>query len=93
MALFDANEIFRVNDKINGIVLTDPTRVDDDDIDLFLVKPPPVAVDCNLGHIPVESRMGELYNACTARCSASPSGSPHKKKDAISCQAAWSTGA
>ncbi|KAK5654586.1 hypothetical protein OQA88_7215 [Cercophora sp. LCS_1] len=66
MALFDTSEILQLNDKIHTIVLKDPTRIDDDDIDLFVVKPPPDAdeLDRNGFRAPVESMASNLCKAC-----------------------------
>jgi len=45
MALLDANEILQLNDKINTFVLVKPNQIDDLDVDLFVVKPPPSELD------------------------------------------------
>lgn len=62
MAPFDANEMLRVNDKIHTVALRDPTRVNNDDIDLFVVKQPPAAVDLNL-RAPINSMASNLCDA------------------------------
>ncbi len=41
MALLDTNEILQLNNKINAFVLIKPNQVDNHDVDLFVVQPPP----------------------------------------------------
>ncbi|KAK0732494.1 heterokaryon incompatibility protein-domain-containing protein [Apiosordaria backusii] len=41
MNLLESNEILQLNDKITSFVLISPNRVDDEDVDIFVVKPPP----------------------------------------------------
>ncbi|KAK1758752.1 heterokaryon incompatibility protein-domain-containing protein [Echria macrotheca] len=63
MDIIRSDEILPGHDKIKAFVLKDPTRVDDDDVNLFLVKPPPAAVDLNL-HAPIECMAGNLCHLC-----------------------------
>lgn len=45
MALLETDEILQLNDKIDTFVMINPDRDDDDDVDLFVVKPPPAERD------------------------------------------------
>ncbi|KAK3346443.1 hypothetical protein B0T25DRAFT_571579 [Lasiosphaeria hispida] len=45
MALFETNEVLKVNDKTHTVVLISPNQVDNDDVDLFVVQSPPALHD------------------------------------------------
>ncbi|KAK0669100.1 heterokaryon incompatibility protein-domain-containing protein [Cercophora samala] len=50
MNVLDSDEILKRNDKITSFVLVNPNQVDDDDVDIFVVKapgPPPPAAHLN----------------------------------------------
>ena len=62
MALLDTNEILQLNDKITTFVLVKPGRVDDDDVDLFVVQPPPAVRD-SAHHASIQSA-SHLCDGC-----------------------------
>lgn len=62
MALLDAKEILKLNQKIKTFVLVSADSIDKDDVNLFVVKPPP-AVRSSEHHAPVQSMTG-LCDTC-----------------------------
>lgn len=62
MALLDANEILKLNQKIKTFVIVRAGAADEDDVDLFVVTPPP-AVGDNTYRTPVQS-MTNICSTC-----------------------------
>jgi len=64
MTHLDADEILQLNDKINTFVLVKPNQIDDHDVDLFVVKPPPSERERDPAHRAPVQIASPLCNGC-----------------------------